>query len=65
QIKTPTLVLTGDADVLIPPGNSEILARRIHGAKLVVVSGGGHQILVEQPEACNQAVLSFLADLDD
>jgi len=65
QIKAPTMVLTGDADRLIPPGNSEILAQRIPGAKLVVVSGGGHQILVEQPEACNQAVLSFLAGLAD
>lgn len=65
RIKAPTLVLTGDADVLIPPGNSEILARRIPGAKLAVIPGGGHQILVEQPEPCNQAVLAFLGGLDD
>lgn len=65
QIKSPTLVLTGDADVLIPPGNSEILAQLIPHAKLVVVPGGGHQILVEQPEACNQIILDFLAGLDD
>lgn len=63
QIQAPTLVLTGDADVLIPPGNSEILAQRIPGAKLVVVPGGGHQILVERPEACNQEVLTFLDGL--
>ncbi|MBU1274797.1 MAG: alpha/beta hydrolase [Proteobacteria bacterium] len=65
QIQAPTLVLTGDADVLIPPGNSEILAQRIPGAKLAVIPGGGHQILVEQPAPCNQAVLAFLGDLDD
>lgn len=65
QIKAPTMVLTGAADMLIPPGNSEILAQRIPGAKLVVVPGGGHQILVEQPEACNQAVLAFLEGLND
>lgn len=63
-IKAPTLVLTGDADVLIPPGNSEILARRIPGAKLAVVPGGGHQILVEQPGPCNQIILEFLQGLD-
>lgn len=59
KIKASTLVLTGDADVLIPPGNSKILARRIPKARLNIIPGGGHQILVEQPEACNQAVLTF------
>ncbi|MCB2192653.1 MAG: alpha/beta hydrolase [Deltaproteobacteria bacterium] len=62
-IKAPTMVLTGDADLLIPPGNSEILAARIPGAKLVKVPGGGHQILVEQPEACNHEILDFLDGL--
>ncbi|RJX33365.1 MAG: alpha/beta fold hydrolase [Desulfarculus sp.] len=64
RIQAPTLVLTGDADVLIPPGNSKILAQRIPGAKLAVIPGGGHQILVEQPEACNKAVLAFLGGLE-
>lgn len=62
-IQCPTLVLTGDADVLIPPGNSEILARQIRGARLAVVPGGGHQILVEQADACNRIVLEFLDSL--
>jgi pimeloyl-ACP methyl ester carboxylesterase len=64
QIKSPTLVLTGEADVLIPPENSELLAQRIPDAKLAVVPGGGHQILVEQAAVCNQIILDFLADLD-
>ncbi len=65
DITAPTLVLTGDADVLIPPGNSDILARRIPGAKLVVVPGGGHQILVERPAVCNQIILEFLKSLEN
>jgi len=64
RIETPTLVLTGDADLLIPPGNSEILAARIPGAELKIISGGGHQVLVEHPEACNAAVLEFLRRLN-
>jgi 3-oxoadipate enol-lactonase len=64
RIKAPTLVLTGDADVLIPPENSKILAERIPGAELKIISGGGHQVLVEQPEACNAAVLDFLRKLN-
>jgi 3-oxoadipate enol-lactonase len=42
QIRVPTLVITGDADVLVPPENSEILARAIPGARLVVLPGIGH-----------------------
>ena len=61
QIKAATLVITGDGDLLIPPGNSKILVQGIPDAQLVVVPGGGHQILVEQPTACNKAILEFLA----
>lgn len=64
RIKAPTLVLTGDADVLIPPGNSRILAERIPGARLVIAPGGGHQILVEQADYCNRAILEFLESVD-
>src|SRR5205823_4484852 len=33
-IEAPTLVITGDADLLISPANSDVLARSIPGAKL-------------------------------
>lgn len=61
SLTAPTLVLSGDQDALIPPVNSENLASQITGAKLVVIPGGGHQVLIEQPEAANQAILEFLA----
>lgn len=64
EIKAPTLVLTGELDVLIPPENSEILARQIPNAALMKIPGGGHQILVEQPEACNRAIIEFLSRVD-
>jgi len=62
-IQSPTLVVASTGDALIPPGNSEILAARIPNARMVAIPGGGHQILVEQPQACNQAVLDFLKTL--
>ena len=64
QIKAPTLVLTGAEDVLIPPENSRIIADRIPGAECLVLEGGGHQILIEQPEACNRAIIDFLKKVD-
>ena len=63
QIQAPTLVLSGSDDVLVPPENSRILAKRIPNAQLQVIEGGGHQFLVEKADAFNQAVLEFLEAL--
>ncbi len=61
RIASPTLVLTGDADLLVSPANSDILARNIPGAKLVKVPGGSHGFNFETPEIFNREVLDFLA----
>ncbi len=60
QIQSPTLVFTGDADEIIPPANSEILARAIPGARLVKVPGGSHGFNFETPQIFNREVLDFL-----
>ncbi len=60
QIAVPTLVITGDADRLVPPGNSDILAKHIPGAKLVKIPGGSHGFNFETPDVFNRAVLDFL-----
>jgi pimeloyl-ACP methyl ester carboxylesterase len=60
-ITAPTLVLTGDADRLISPANSDALARSIPGATLVRIPGGSHGFNIEQPDLFNRAVLDFLA----
>jgi pimeloyl-ACP methyl ester carboxylesterase len=60
QIAVPTLVITGDADRLIPPKNSEILADAIPGAKLLMIPGGSHGFNFETPDVFNRAVLDFL-----
>jgi len=63
RITAPTLVITGDADRLIPPANSDILAKGIPGAKLVEIPGGSHGFNFETPEVFNRAVLEFLASV--
>ncbi len=60
QIKSPTLVITGDADRLVPPAGSEILAREIPNAKLVKIPGGSHGFNFETPDVFNREVLDFL-----
>ena len=59
HITAPTLVLTGDADRLIPPANSDILAAHLPNATLQKIPGGTHGFNIEQPEVFNAAVLEL------
>ena len=61
QIKAPTLVITGDADRLIPPRLLRRARRKIPGAKLVKIPGGSHGFNFETPDVFNRPVLDFLA----
>jgi 3-oxoadipate enol-lactonase len=58
QIQTPTLVITGTEDRLIPPENSRLIAARIPRAILTKLPGG-HLFLFEYPDAFNRAVIEF------
>jgi len=58
-IDVPTLVITGDADRLVPPENSRRLARRIRGAKLVELAGAGHCFPFERADATVAELTSF------
>lgn len=60
-IKAETLVLTGDKDGVVPPENSENLARAIPGASLRTIEGGGHMAFVERAGEFNAIVREFLA----
>jgi pimeloyl-ACP methyl ester carboxylesterase len=60
QIAVPTLIITGDADQMVPPANSDIIAGAIAGARKVVIPGGGHVIFTDAPDAVSGAMLEFL-----
>ena len=64
DIRCPNLILTGDLDDLIPPLNSIMMAKRIPGAKLIVVPGGGHRVLWERTEECINHISDFLVSAD-
>lgn len=59
-IDIPTLVITGDADVIVPHENSLKLAAAIHGAALRIVEGGSHTFFIERPDDFNRAVVEFM-----
>ena len=59
RINTPTLILTGDDDPLVPPENSEILKELIPHADLFVFPGGRHCAIIENANDYNQKVIDF------
>jgi 3-oxoadipate enol-lactonase len=59
-IDAPTLILTGTADNVVDPGNADLLAARIPGARVERIEGGGHMFFWEQPDACVRIVSEFL-----
>ncbi len=64
QIPHRTLVMTGDEDSLIDPKNSEILAKRIPDAELVVFEGLRHAFHLERPALANDAIINFILQAD-
>lgn len=59
-IETPTLVVTGDDDPLVPMANSYLLARRIKKARLFVAKDEGHLLLFDEDGAAHSPIREFL-----
>lgn len=62
EITAPTLIITGDKDILVPPKCSDILAENIKGAKLIKLHNAPHALNWENKDEFNRIVLKFLAD---
>jgi pimeloyl-ACP methyl ester carboxylesterase len=60
-MKVPTLLITGDADLITPPSIMRMVAQHIPGSEISIVAESGHSTYWEQPDIFNSAVLSFLA----
>ncbi len=65
HLNVPTLVITGSQDSLTPVGDAEELAELISSSRLEVLGGAAHGLMLEAPIAFNQAVLTFLGEVDD
>jgi pimeloyl-ACP methyl ester carboxylesterase len=61
NIKAETLVLTGDADVVVPPQNSYNLAKAIPNATLKIIKNGSHMFFIEKASEFNEIVSQFLS----
>ncbi len=61
KVQAPTLVLTGEHDVMAPPAVASALADSIRGARFEVIPDAGHLSNIEQPDRFNAAIRNFLA----
>jgi 3-oxoadipate enol-lactonase len=61
EVKIPTLVLIGEKDTY-QREQADLLARRVPGARLVVVPGGGHLLNLTSPKEFQSAVSSFVGN---
>lgn len=62
-IEAPTLVMVGEEDILKPRKYSQIIAREIPNAQLVVVPDAGHALCLEKPTIFNALILGFLRQI--
>ena len=63
QVSVPALVITGEEDEMIPVDESRRMADAIKDAKLVIIPRAGHLANLEQPDAFNNALNTFLTTL--
>ncbi len=59
-IETPTLLITGGADLSAPPPLQRYYTARIRNSEGLIVPNAGHSTYWEQPETFNRAVLEFI-----
>lgn len=56
----PILIISGDADVVVSPQQSEAMHRAAKNSKLVMIADSGHLSSLENPNEWNAAVTEFI-----
>jgi len=62
EIRAPTLVVAGAADQLTPLKYARFLAESIPGARMAIIEGAGHMMMLERPVEVVKAIREFLRD---
>jgi pimeloyl-ACP methyl ester carboxylesterase len=56
-----TIVVHGDADLLVPTDNGKLIAERIPNSQLVLLPGAGHMLQADAGDTVRAAMLGFLS----
>jgi 3-oxoadipate enol-lactonase len=62
KIACPTLLVTGDEDVVSPPQSVRMMGQKIAGSRVEVLRGCGHWTPVEKPDECIELLKRFYVD---
>jgi non-heme chloroperoxidase len=65
RVTTPTLLLWGDRDAIVPRDEQDLLATSIPAARLVVFTGTGHAPHWEEPARVAAEIAAFAGTLTD
>lgn len=63
KIKTPTLIIWGDKDTVIPRSDQETLLELIPDSQLIVYPGAGHSLYWEEPAKIASDIAAFIENL--
>lgn len=64
SIKTPTLIIAGQRDTLLPPYCSEYLHQKILGSRMTIIEDCGHMVQIEKPDVFCTIVEGFRQSSD-
>jgi pimeloyl-ACP methyl ester carboxylesterase len=59
-VRCPVLVITGGRDIMAPARNAQALIAALREPKIVSLSGSGHALTAEEPDAVLDALRAFL-----
>lgn len=65
SIRVPTLILFGEYDNVVPPGNAELMGNKITDARSVIIPATGHIFPIEDPEKTVLVIKEFLKDQNE
>ena len=60
NVKSPTLILFGEHDKVVPAANAKLLAEQIPGSSIRILPDAGHFFLIEVPDEAAAVILEFM-----
>ena len=60
QVDIPTLILFGEVDKVVPPGNAQLLHEALPHSEIVLLPHAGHFFPIEVPEAAVEVITEFI-----
>jgi pimeloyl-ACP methyl ester carboxylesterase len=60
KVGCPVMMISGSHDLMTPPRSAKPLAGKLANCRSVTIEGSGHDLMVEQPDAVLDALISFI-----